>query len=681
MRENEESCCVEQPKSTQQSHEGGCHSGDRADHEVMVLDYKKRFFISMLLTVPVLLLSPMIQELFNITELLYFSGSMVVLFGLSTVIYFYGGWPFFKGLWQECSAKNPGMMTLIAVAITVSYVYSSAVVFGFEGKIFFWELVTLIDIMLLGHWIEMKSVMGAGAALEELTKLMPDIAHRVKSKGVMKDVSINLLKSGDKLLVKPGEKVPADAVIVKGESSFNEAMLTGETNPVFKKVGATVIGGSINGEGSIIVRVKHTGDESFISGVIRLVKEAQASKSKTQNLANRAAFWLTIVALTGGAITFVAWSLTPQGLAFAMERTVTVMVITCPHALGLAIPLVVAVSTAIAASNGLLIRDRTAFEQARNVQAIIFDKTGTLTKGEFGVTNLLVMDKKYSEEDVVTYAASVEQHSEHPIAQAIVKHSKTKWDVSKFKAILGKGAEGTVKGKRVEIASPGYLREKKIKIKDTRLSKLSAQAKTMIFVLVDNKLIGAIALADIVRSESKQAIAQLKAMDIKCIMLTGDNQQVADHVAKEIGLDEVFAEVLPEQKRNKISEVQQRGLIVAMTGDGINDAPALAQSDIGIAIGAGTDVAIETADIILVKSNPMDIVSIIGLARTTYNKMIQNLIWATGYNALAIPIAAGVFYKWGIVLSPALGAVFMSLSTIICAINAKLLTFRRPITN
>lgn len=499
MIKRENGFCAKRSQSVQQSQEGGCHSGDHVDHEAMVLNYKRRFFISMLLTVPVLLLSPMIQELFNITELLYFSGSMVVLFGLSTVIYFYGGWPFLKGLWQECSSKNPGMMTLIAVAITVSYVYSSAVMSGFEGKIFFWELVTLIDIMLLGHWIEMKSVIGAGAALEELTKLMPDVAHRMKARGMVEDVSINLLRSGDKLLVKPGEKVPADAVIINGESSFNEAMLTGETKPVFKKVGATVIGGSINGEGSIIIQVKHTGDESFISGVIRLVKEAKASKSKTQDLANRAAFWLTIVALTGGAITFVTWSLSPQGLAFAMERTVTVMVITCPHALGLAIPLVVAVSTSIAASNGLLIRDRSAFEQARNTQAIIFDKTGTLTKGEFGITDVLIMDKKYSEENVVMYAASVEQHSEHPIAQAVVKHAKTKWSVSKFKAIPGKGARGTVKGKVVEVASPGYLREKKITIKDTCLSKLSVQAKTMIFVLVDNKLIGAIALADIVR--------------------------------------------------------------------------------------------------------------------------------------------------------------------------------------
>lgn len=657
---------------------GGCHGGTHADHEAMVIDYKKRFFISMLLTIPVLMLSPMIQEFLGLEKLLRFPGSLLVLFGLSSVIYFYGGWPFLKGLWQECAARNPGMMTLIAVAITAAYAYSSAVVFGLEGKMFFWELVTLIDIMLLGHWIEMRSVMGAGKALEELASLMPDTAHILKKDGSTEEVAVSSLKNGDKLLIKPGEKVPADGIIIKGESSLNESMLTGESKPIFKKIGAVVIGGSINGEGSLIITVQHTGDETFLSGVIKLVKEAQASKSKTQDIANRAAFWLTIIALSGGIITLFTWFFfTPQDLAFAMERTVTVMVITCPHALGLAVPLVVAVSTALAANNGLLIRDRTAFEQARNTQAIIFDKTGTLTEGEFGVTDVLILNDKYSEEEIITYAASIEQHSEHPIAKAIVKHAKKKWEVDKFKSIPGKGAEGIVKKKNVKAVSPGYLRKENMDIDDVRFKQLSLQGKTVIFVVIDNKVVGAIALADIIRPESKKAISQLKEMGIKCIMLTGDNQQVANYVAKKIGLDEAIAEVLPHQKRDKIKEVQDRGLIVAMTGDGVNDAPALAQANIGIAIGAGTDVAIETADIILVKSNPLDVVAIIGLARATYNKMIQNLIWATGYNAFAIPAAAGVFYAWGLILSPAVGAIFMSLSTVICAVNAKLLRLKK----
>lgn len=654
----------------------GGHVGH--DHGVMVEDFKKRFWVSLIISVPVILLSPMIQDVFGLHEKLHFSGHFFLLFALSSVVYFYGGWPFLKGLWQECSAKNPGMMTLIGVAITAAYAYSSAVAFGFEGKMFFWELVTLIDIMLLGHWIEMKSVMGAGKALEQLAALMPDTAHRLNQDGSTEDVAVNDLKNGDKLLVKPGEKVPADGVIVKGQTSLNESMLTGESKPVGKTQGAEVIGGSVNGEGAITIEVKKTGDETFLSGVIKLVREAQASKSKTQDIANHAAFWLTIIALSGGTLTLFIWiAFTSQDLAFAMERTVTVMVITCPHALGLAVPLVVAVSTAIAASNGLLIRDRTAFEEARNTQAIIFDKTGTLTKGEFGITDTLVFDTTYTEDEVVTYAASIEQHSEHPIAQGIVRDAKEKWNVDGFQSIPGKGAEGTVKGKNVKAVSPGYLREKNLIVDDPRFSELSAQGKTVIFVLIDDKVVGAIALADIIRPESKEAITRLKKMGIQCIMLTGDNKQVADYVGKAIGLDEVIAEVLPHQKKDKIKEVQDRGLIVAMTGDGVNDAPALAQADVGIAIGAGTDVAIETADIVLVKSNPLDVVAIIGLARATYSKMIQNLVWATGYNAFAIPAAAGVFYTWGLVLSPALGAVFMSLSTVICAVNAKMLKLKK----
>jgi Cu2+-exporting ATPase len=547
-----------------------------------------------------------------------------------------------------------------------------------SDETFFWELATLIAVMLLGHWIEMKSVLGAGRALEKLASLMPDEAHLIAEDGSVSDVSVSLLSGGEHLLIKPGEKIPADGIITKGESSLNESMLTGESKPIFKGVDAEVIGGSINGEGSLTIRVDKTGDETFLSSVIKLVKEAQASKSKTQDLANTAAKWLTFIALGGGFATVLFWTLfTGQGFEFAMARAVTVMVIACPHALGLAVPLVVARSTAIAATNGLLIRDRTAFEEARNINAIIFDKTGTLTKGEFGITDTLVFDTDFTKDEILTYAASIEAHSEHPIAQGIVRDAPQSWPVEKFKAILGKGAQGVVKERDVKVVSPGYLRDQGLVMDDPRFKVLSGQGKTVVFVLIEDKLIGAIALADIIREESARAISMLQAMGIQCIMLTGDNRQVADWVGKEIGLDEVIAEVLPEEKAAKVREVQSRGLVVAMTGDGVNDAPALAQANLGIAIGAGTDVAIETADIILVRSSPSDVVAIIELARATYNKMMQNLAWATGYNAFAIPAAAGVFFPWGIVLTPALGAVFMSASTVICAVNAQLLKLNR----
>lgn len=654
--------------------------GGHGDHTAMIRDFKKRFWVSLVLTVPVLFLSPVIQQFLHLGKLLSFPGDMYVLFVLSSIIFFYGGWPFLKGLVNELSSRKPGMMTLIAIAISVAYIYSSLVVFGLVGMMFFWELATLIDIMLVGHWIEMKSILGAGEALEQLAKLMPADAHKIMPDGSVKDVPLGELAIGDRVLIKPGEKIPADGTVVSGDTSVNESMLTGESKPVAKKAGAIVIGGSINGEGSITIEVKKTGKDSFLSQVIDLVKEAQESKSKTQDLANRAASWLTLIALVGGAVTLLIWvGFTNQNFAFALERTVTVMVITCPHALGLAVPLVVAVSTAIAASHGLLIRNRAAFEAGRNINAILFDKTGTLTEGKFGITDVLVFDAALSEEELVDYAAAVESHSEHPIAKGIVNSSKHSFKVENFKAIPGKGAEGHVNGKNVKVVSPGYLRENNMKINESnssRVATLSAQGKTVIFVIINDELKGAIALADIIRPESKEAITRLKAMGIRCMMLTGDNKQVAKWVADAIGLDEYFAEVLPQDKVVKIKEVQARGLTVAMTGDGVNDAPALAQADVGIAIGAGTDVAIETADIILVKSNPLDVVSIIALSRATTNKMIQNLLWATGYNAVAIPLAAGILFKYGILLTPALGAVFMSLSTVIVAINAKLLRIK-----
>ncbi len=658
-------------------HSGHHNHGGHGGHMHMVEDFKKRFWISLLLTLPVLLLSPMIQEFLHLKQALSFKGDIYVLFGLSTLIFFYGGWPFLKGLYTELLHHSPGMMTLIAIAISAAYFYSALVVFGFKGSTFFWELATLIDIMLLGHWIEMKSILGAGEALEKLAKLMPAEAHKMMPDGSITDVPLSTLKVGDKVLVKPGEKIPADGNIVSGETSVNESMLTGESTPVSKKIGFLVIGGSINGEGSITIEVKKTGKDSFLAQVIKLVKDAQESKSKTQDLANRAARWLTLIAIGCGGLTLFAWMMfTTQSFDFALERTITVMVITCPHALGLAVPLVVAVSTAIAASQGLLIRNRAAFETARNITAIIFDKTGTLTEGKFGVTDVLVFDSALTQEQLLDYAAAVEAHSEHPIAKGIVNARKKKKDVEKFLAIPGQGAEGRVDGQVIKVVSPGYLRRRNMKVDPIFMSQivmLNAQGKTVIFVVIDDVLKGAIALADIIRSESKQAIKQLKSMGIRCMMVTGDNLRVAKWVADLVSVDEYFAETLPQDKVLKIKEVQERGFIVAMTGDGVNDAPALAQADVGIAIGAGTDIAIETADIILVKSNLMDVVSVISLARATTNKMIQNLLWATGYNTVAIPLAAGVLFKYGILLSPALGAVLMSLSTIIVAINAKLL--------
>ncbi len=659
-----------------QGHQGQEHQdhSDRDHHAQMVADFRKRFWISLVLTVPILVLSPLIQEFLGLDQAIEFPGDMWVLFGLSSVIFLYGGYPFLKGMVDELKEKEPGMMTLIGLAIGVAYGYSSVVVLGLQGKVFFWELATLIDVMLLGHWIEMRSVMGASRALEELASLMPSKAHRLLPDGSVEDVPLAQLSAGDKVIVKPGEKIPADGAVMEGETSVNEAMITGESKPVPKGSGDEVIGGSINAEGSITVEVSKTGEDSYLSQVIELVEEAQQSKSRSQDLASRAALWLTILALAAGAITLVVWLLIAQrDLAFALERTVTVMVITCPHALGLAVPLVVAVSTAISAKNGLLIRDRAAFERGRKIKALIFDKTGTLTKGEFGVTDTLLFGEELKEKDLLYLAASVESRSEHPIAQGIVSAVGELGSVESFYSIPGKGAEGQVDGHDVKVVSPGYLQQNDMAVDDGRVGELSGQGKTVVFVVVDGQVKGAIALADIIRPESREAITRLKGMGISCMMLTGDNEQVARWVADELGLDEYFAGVLPDEKAAKVKEVQSRGLVVAMTGDGVNDAPALAQADVGIAIGAGTDVAVETADIILVRSNPLDAVAIVDLAHATYAKMVQNLAWATGYNAVAIPLAAGALYSFGILLSPAVGALLMSLSTVIVAVNARFL--------
>jgi Cu2+-exporting ATPase len=638
----------------------------------MVADFKKRFWVSLALTSPILLLSPTIQRILALGSGLRFAGDLQVLFGLSSIVFFYGGWPFLKGLYEEVRTAKPGMMVLISIAITTAYSYSSAVVFGLPGKFFFWELVTLIDVMLVGHWIEMRSVMGASRALEELAELMPSEAHRFRPDGTIEEVPLSKLEGGDRVLVKPGEKIPADGEIVEGATSVDESMLTGESVPVSKELGDLVIGGSINGEGSVTLMVSRTGEESFLSQVIELVRQAQESKSRTQDLANRAALWLTVVAIGGGAITLSVWlAVMKVDFAFALERMVTVMVIACPHALGLAVPLVVAVSTSLAAGNGLLIRDRPAFEAARNIRAIMFDKTGTLTEGRFGVTDVLSFMKGYAEEDILRAAAAVEFRSEHPIAVGIADSMEQVPAVTDFRAIPGKGAVGTVEGAAVQVVSPGYLEE--IGFTDDRpgVADLTGQGKTVVFVVIDNNLVGAIALADVIRPESPAAIEALRELGIKTMMLTGDSQRVAQWVAERVGLDEYFAEVLPEEKSRKVVEVQSRGLSVAMTGDGVNDAPALAKADVGIAIGAGTDVAVETADIVLVRSNPQDVLSILKLSRATYRKMVQNLWWAAGYNIVAIPIAAGALYSMGIVLGPAMGALLMSISTIVVAFNAR----------
>lgn len=672
----------------QQAKTYSCHHDDLSSsnehHKMMIEDFKRRFGFSLILTIPVLLLSPMIQQLIGFE--LKFVGSFYILFFFSSVIYVYGGWPFIKGLYDELKAKSPGMMTLIGFAISVAYFYSSAIVFGLPGKFFFWELVTLIDIMLLGHWIEMKSVISASRSLELLVKLLPSEAHLVDGDKV-RDVKLDTLKKDDLVLIKPGEKVPADGTVVEGESYLNESMLTGESKPAKKVCGDEVIGGAINGNGSLKVSIKNIGEDTYLSKVINLVQEAQKKKSKTQHLADKAAKWLTFVALSVGILTLSSWLIAGFDIVFSLERMVTVMVISCPHALGLAIPLVVAISTTLSAQNGLLIRNRTAFENSRKISTIIFDKTGTLTKGDFGVSKCVSLVDDYMQNDILQLAAALEQKSEHPIAQGIVKKSKELslevFSADDFKAITGKGVEAKVNGKNIKVVSLNYLKEKQVDIPDDDflmdLFKPRSQsdsyvtAETIVFILVDDKLTGYISLADEIRPESYEAIERFKRNHIKVMMATGDNKSVANVVAKKLHLDGFYAEVLPHQKVEIIKELQEKGEYVAMTGDGINDAPALAQADIGIAVGSGTDIAAETADIILVNSNPQDILSLILFGKATYKKMIQNLIWATGYNVLAIPLAAGVLYPWGIVMSPAVGAVLMSFSTVIVAFNAQLL--------
>ncbi|MFW6364318.1 MAG: copper-translocating P-type ATPase [Spirochaeta sp.] len=650
------------------------HHDHTEHHRVMIQDFKRRFYVTLVLMIPVLALAPLIQDVLGYS--LSFPGSDYFVFALATLIFFYGGWPFLSGFFSEVRSKSPGMMTLIALAITVAYIYSAAVTFGLDGSPFYWELATLIAIMLAGHWIEMRSVLSASSALEKLAQLMPGEAHRKvsDSNDSYEDVPLSEIQKGDTLLIKPGEKVPSDGKITSGSSYFDESMLTGESKPVHKEEGDQLIGGSVNGDGSIELKVEGSGDDSYLAKVINMVREAQSAKSRTQALSDRAAFWLTIIAITVGVVTLVSWLAVGQDLQFSIARMATVMIITCPHALGLAIPLVVSVSTTKSAQNGLLIRNRTAFENARKITTIVFDKTGTLTTGTFEVTGVETHADQYSDTDILRLAASLEQNSEHPIGKSIVSRAQSK-DVElasadNFEAIKGKGITGKVDGEKVQIVSPGYLEEQGLERPQSTDHKGGV---TRVFVLVNGKLCGSISLSDSIRPESYKAISELQRRGIKCWMITGDNAETAEAVANELNMDGFYAEVLPDQKLEKVKELQDRGEYVAMTGDGVNDSPALAQAQIGIAVGSGTDVAAATADIILVNSNPYDITSLILFGRATYRKMLQNLAWATGYNVVAIPLAAGVLYSAGIILSPEVGAILMSMSTVIVAVNARLL--------
>lgn len=652
------------------SHSGGGHSGH---HGHMVEDFKKRFWVSFILTIPISFLSEMFQMLFNYE--VTFTGNQMLLFVLSTVLLVYGGKPFIVGAWNEIKEKAPGMMLLIFLAIVASYLYSSLTIFFIEGMDFFFELASLIAIMLLGHWIEMKSVMGASKALEELIKLMPKEANKIDEDGNTKKVSVEELTPGDNILVKSGEKVPLDGKIVEGRSSIDESMLTGESVPVEKGIDEEVIGGSINGEGVLQVTVSKTGKDTYLSQVIQLVQDAESSKSRAQGLADIASKWLFYAALIIGVATFVFWT-SIGNVDFALERMVTVFIIACPHALGLAIPLVTSRSTSLAAQKGLLIRNRIPFETAYRADRIVFDKTGTLTEGNFGVMDILPAEG-ITEEELIHLAYTVETQSNHPIAKGIQKEGEKRQlkpkEVKNYQNLTGKGLEAEVEGSSISVLSPGGMKEKELSYDEETYSRLAQEGKTVIFVVKDDELQGVIALADIIRESSYQVIKQLNEKGIETVMISGDNERVANYVGKELGLSQVIAEVLPDEKSEKIKELKEDGSKVMMVGDGINDAPALAEADLGIAIGAGTDVALETADVVLVNSNPLDILMITELSQASYKKMIQNLIWAAAYNVIALPLAAGLLYNQGILIPPALGAVAMSLSTIICAINAYLL--------
>ena len=639
--------------------------------------FLSKFWITLVLTVPVFFYSEMAREVFGIHGP-EFWGWQYMLLLLGSVVFFYCGWIFLSSAYRELQARLPGMMTLIALATTSAYIYSAASVVLGTGHDLFFELSSLIAIMLLGHWIEMRSVQGAQGALKELSKLLPDQAEVVRGDKV-EIISLNELRVGDIVLVKPGAKIPADGKIIEGRSDLNESIITGESKPVEKTLDDMVIAGAINGDGSLKIEIEKIGKETFLAGVMRLVADAQASKSRLQMLSDRAAFYLTLIAIGAGSVTFITWLLVHAGVSVATERLVAVLVITCPHALGLAIPLVAAISTTMAAKNGLLVRQRSALELARNIHTVLFDKTGTLTRGEFGI-DAIIANKGISEDQVLQTAASVNSYSEHPLAKAMVQEAGrrniTLLDIKDFSRVAGRGAKGILQGHEVYVGNESFLTEYSISVPgeyQNKIDTLSKQGKTVIHVIAGNKLLGSIALADVIRDESREAITKLKEVGIKTAMITGDSEDVAAWVSNELGIEEYFANVLPAQKAEKVQLLQSRGQKVAMVGDGVNDAPALTQADLGIAIGAGTNVAIESAGIILVRNDPRDISKIFNLSRLTYRKMIQNLFWATGYNVVAIPLAAGVLASKGIILQPALAAVLMSVSTVVVALNAVLL--------
>lgn len=642
-----------------------------------VEDFRRRFWVALALTIPVLFYAELPQETLGYTAPVFPASEYVPLV-LGSAVFLYGGLVFLRGAWRELRAGTPGMMTLISLAISVAYLYSLATQFAIEDMPLYWELSTLITIMLLGHWLEMRAISGARGALAELAKLLPDMAERLVESSI-EEVGLDALRVGDLVLVRPGAKVPADGEVVEGESTVNEAMITGESRPVDKRAGYGVIAGTVNGSGALQVRVTKAGGETALAGIMRLVQEAQQSRSRAQVLADRAAFWLTLVAIGAALLTAAAWTAVGAPGGYTLRRVVAVLVIACPHALGLAIPLVISISTTLAARNGFLVRDRLALERARELDVVVFDKTGTLTRGEQGVTGVATANG-LSPEEALALTAAVEEPSEHVIARAIVAAARERVGAlpraREFQALPGLGVRALAGGRELMVGGP-RLRESLGRPLPEPLAKATeqwgAEGKTVVYLIKDGQTEAAIALADVIRPESREAVARLRAQGVRVAMLTGDSESVARWVARELSIDEYFAQVLPEHKSGKIKELQRDGQRVAMVGDGINDAPALVQADVGIAIGAGTDVAIESAGIILARNDPRDVPKIIDLSRASYRKMLQNLAWATGYNVVAIPAAAGVLAPFGLVLAPAVGAIFMSLSTVIVALNAQLL--------
>ena len=666
----------QQHSSVHKGHDSGHDAHvDHTGHEQM---FRQRFWISLILSVPVLLYSPAIQSWLGFA-MPSFPGSQWVTPFFGVIIFLYGGLPFLRMAGPELRNRQPGMMMLISLAISVAFVYSVAALFILSGSTFFWELVTLIDIMLLGHWIEMRSVRQASGALDELAKLMPDIAQRIRPDGGTDQVAVTELHVGDLLLVRPGASIPADAEVQEGESHVNQAMITGESKPIRKQLGDEVIAGTINGDGSLRVRVTATGDQTALAGIMRLVQEAQQSKSRTQVLADKAAGWLFYIALGVAVLTAIAWTIAVGFNVEVIARVATVLVIACPHALGLAVPLVVAITTSRAAANGILVRDRLALEKAREIDVVIFDKTGTLTKGDFGIVAATRIDG-WDDPRALALASAIEGDSEHPIARGIRQSAEERGltlpHVTHFEALKGRGVRAESDGHTVYVGGPRLLEMLEIEPPEPFApfkNEANAKGQSLVYLVQDEQVVAAFALADVIRKESKQAVRRLHDIGIEVAMLTGDSEAVAKAVAEELGIDHYFAEVLPEHKDQKVIELQKRGKRVAMVGDGVNDAPALTRADVGIAIGSGTDVAVESAGVILVQSNPLDVVRVVGFSRASHRKMIENLIWATGYNVIALPLAAGVLAPVGILLSPAVGALLMSLSTVIVAVNAQLL--------